>query len=190
MTCHYFYSVFVRSIRDRTLDAAIELLGTKGLRALTHRRIDELAQVPLGTTSNYFRTRAALLTGVADAILERELQGVGAAFSPTSTEEFLDAMVALMHRTTHDQRTLTTARLVLFLEASHEPALRESLWRGRAALAASMESVLRDLGARDPVSAAGAVMACCEGQILHCIGRHDEADVRPALTLVVRAALA
>lgn len=70
------------SLRDRTLDAAIRLLETQGLRALTHRRIDEKAQLPPGSTSNYFRTRDALLTGVADAILERELAGVGAAFAP------------------------------------------------------------------------------------------------------------
>jgi DNA-binding transcriptional regulator YbjK len=178
------------SLRDRTLDAAIELLGTQGLRALTHRRIDQRAQLPPGSTSNYFRTRDALLTGVADAILERELAGVGAAFAPRTAEEFLDALVALIDRTTRDQRTLTTARLVLFMEASHDPALREALWRGRAVIAASLETVLRGLGARDPQAAAGALMACSEGLILHRIARHDDTDVRPVLDLVVRATLA
>ena len=187
--CHYRYSAYVTQ-RERALDAAISLLGTEGLRALTHRRIDQKAQLPPGSTSNYFRTRDALLTGVADSILERELTGAGPAFAPSNAEEFLDGLVALIVRTTGDQRTLTTARLVLFMEASHHPVLRDALWRGRAAIAAALEPVLRSLGASDPHSAAAALMACSEGLILHRIARHDDSDIRPVLELVVAAALA
>lgn len=178
------------SLRDRTLDAAIELLGTQGLRALTHRRIDQRAQLPPGSTSNYFRTRDALLTGVADAILERELAGAGPAFAPRTAEEFLDALVALIDRTTRDQRTLTTARLVLFMEASHNPALGETLGQGRATLETALRQVLHDLGVSDTVAPARAIMACAEGLILHRIARRDDSDIRPVLDLVVRAALA
>lgn len=178
------------SIRDRSLDAAIDLLGTHGLKALTHRRIDQKAQLPPGSTSNYFRTRDALLTGVADAIVEREMAGAGATFAPTSVDEFLDALAALFEHITRGQRTVTTARLILFMEASHDPVLREALWRGRAMIATALEPALRGLGARDPHTAAGAVMACSEGLILHRIARHDESDIRPILDLVVRAALA
>jgi DNA-binding transcriptional regulator YbjK len=180
----------VTSLRDRALDAAIELLGTQGLKALTHRRIDQKAHLPPGSTSNYFRTRDALLTGVVDAIVEREMAGARAAFAPGSADEFLDALVALFDHITRDQRTVTTARLVLFMEASHDPALREALWRGRALIATALESALAGLGARDPHNAAGAIMACSEGLILHRIARHDATDVRPILDLVTRAALA
>jgi hypothetical protein len=76
------------------------------------------------------------------------------------------------------------------MEASHNPALREALWRGRAVIAASLEAVLRGFGARDPQAAAGALMACSEGLILHRTARHDDTDVRPVLDLVVRATLA
>ena len=177
------------SLRDRALDAAIELLGTQGLKALTHRRIDQKANLPPGSTSNYFRTRGALLAGVADAILDREISSAGAAFSPGSADEFLDALVALFDRITVDQRTVTTARLVLFIEGSHDPALREALWRGRARIAGALEPVLQALGARDPHTSAGAIMACSEGLILHRIARHDDTDARPVLDLVIRAAL-
>lgn len=180
----------MRSLRDRALDAAIELLGTQGLKGLTHRRIDQKAQLPPGSTSNYFRTRDALLTGVADAIVEREMAGARGAFAPSSADEFLDALVALVDHITRDQRTVTTARLVLFMEASHDPALREALWRGRGMIASALEAALSGLGARDPHTAAAAVMACSEGLILHRIARHDDTDVRPILDLVVRAALA
>lgn len=178
------------TLRDRAMEAAIELLGTQGLKALTHRRIDQKAGLPPGSTSNYFRTREALRGGVADAIVETEMAGAGAAFAPTSAGEFLDALVGLVdHVTTGDQRTVTAARLVLFMEGSHDPALREALWRGRARFAAALEPVLRGLGARDPEVAAGAIMACSEGVILHRIARNDDTDARPILELVVGAAL-
>lgn len=177
------------SLRDRAVDAAVELLGTQGLKSLTHRRIDQKAHLPAGSTSNYFRTRHALLAGVADAIVQREMVGARPAFTPKTTGEFLDELVALLDRTTRDQRILTTARLVLFMEASHDPTLREALWRGRATIAAALEPVLLTLGARDPKTAAGTLMACAEGLILHRIARDDDTDVRPILDLALRAAL-
>jgi DNA-binding transcriptional regulator YbjK len=187
--CHYTYSDPVTALRARVLDAAIELLGTQGLKALTHRRIDEQAGLPAGSTSNYFRTRDALLAGVADAVLEREVAGMGAAFAPRSAAELVDGLVALLERTTGDQRTLTSARLVLFMEAGHDPALRETLGQGRAILEEALRRVFHDLGAGDAVASARAVMACAEGLILHRIARHDDSDIRPVLDLVVRAAV-
>lgn len=178
------------ALRARVLDAAIELLGTQGLKALTHRRIDEKAGLPPGSTSNYYRTRDGLLRGAAEAILERELAGMQATFAPRSAEELLVALVALMDRTTVDQRTLTSARLVLFMEASHNPALGETLGQGRTTLETALRQVLHDLGVSDTVTPARAIMACAEGLILHRIARRDDSDIRPVLDLVVRAALA
>ena len=59
----------------RVLEAAVEPLGTEGLRALTHASVDEQAGLPRGSTSNYFRTRAQLVAGVGNWITERELAG-------------------------------------------------------------------------------------------------------------------
>ncbi len=160
------------STRARALNAAIDLLGTGGLRALTHARVDERAGLPRGSTSNYFRTRAALLTGVIDWMVEREMPDVGAAVIPT-----------------HSNRTLTTARLVLFMEASHDATLREALSRGRAAMESSIVPALARLGAHDPQTAAAAIAACFEGLILHRIARHDDTDPRPIFDLLVRAIL-
>ena len=174
--------------RTTALDAAIDLVGTEGLRSLTHARVDERAGLPKGTTSNYFRTRAALLSGTVDAIVEREMAEVG-VLAPTSAEDLVDALCGLIDYTTVANRTVTAARLVLFLEASHDPTLREALARGRAAMEASAVSAFHRLGARDPQTAATAVMACAEGLILHRIARHDTTDPRPTFELVVRAAL-
>ena len=38
--------------KERSLEAAVALLGEEGIRALTHARIDARAELPAGSTSN------------------------------------------------------------------------------------------------------------------------------------------
>lgn len=58
--------------RRRALtDAGLTLLATEGARGLTHRAVDAVADVPPGTTSNYFRSRDDLLQGLVGRIGER-----------------------------------------------------------------------------------------------------------------------
>ena len=178
------------AIKTRVVEAAVDLVGTKGLRALTHARVDERAGLPKGTTSNYFRSRQALLSGVVDGIVDHELPSVGVAFSPSTPDELVGALCALFEYLITVDRTVTTARLVLFMEASHNEALREALSRGRAAMEALGVVALARLGAREPHTAGIAIAACFEGLLLHQIARHDSTDPRPTFELVVRAALA
>lgn len=64
--------------RSALADAGIAVLAREGSRGLTHRAIDEEADVPQGTTSNYFRSRDALIAGLFDRI--------GARLAPTPEE--------------------------------------------------------------------------------------------------------
>lgn len=175
--------------RDRVLAAAIELLGTQGLRALTHARIDQAAGLPKGSTSNVFRTRAALLAGSVEAILEGERSAVDEGFGPTTEAELVEGLAHLLDVITGRGRVPTTARLVLFMEGSHDEGVREALSAGRAQLLEMTRPQLARLGAPDPQAAAEAVAACLEGLILHRIGRHDASDARPVIATVVRGAL-
>lgn len=176
--------------KARALDAAIELLGTEGLRSLTHARVDERADLPKGSTSNYFRTRQALVSGVVARIVELEEAEIGATFAPPgSAAELVDGVCALFDHLTRRNRTQTTARLVLFMEASHDAELREVLSRARTGMARSVVATMAALGARDPEVAAAAVVACFEGLLLHRVARHDDTDPRPVLDQVVRGVL-
>src|SRR6478609_4318410 len=58
--------------RTLLLDAALELVGTQGMRGLTHRAVDAAAELPAGSTSNYFRTREALVLGIVERFIVRE----------------------------------------------------------------------------------------------------------------------
>ena len=73
--------------RTDLLDAALELVGTQGMRGLTHRAVDTAAGVPPGSTSNYFRTREALVLGIVERYIVREREmatGPGGDVPPTA----------------------------------------------------------------------------------------------------------
>jgi DNA-binding transcriptional regulator YbjK len=175
--------------RARALAAAIDLVGTAGVRALTHARVDERAGLPRGSTSNWFRTRAALLAGVADELAARDLAGLAGAPEPRTADELVDVLSAWYAHATGPDLVATTARLAVFLEASHDPDLRVRATRGRAALAGWAVPVLARLGAADPEAAFAVVAAASEGLLLHAVARRDPADPRPTLASAVRGAL-
>ncbi len=173
------------------LEAAVELLGTQGLRALTHARADEAAGVPRGSASNYFRTRAALLAGVVEWIVREEIAGLDAGQEapgalPSTVEGLVELLAGTVERLTGPFRVRTTARYILFLEGTHDDDVRRPLLAGRAGFRAFAEAALAALGAADPALAATAVMALGEGLIMHRLAVDPDADVRGAIDAAVR----
>jgi hypothetical protein len=70
----------------RAADAAIAVLAEHGARGLTHRAVDRAAGLPPGTTSNYARTRGALLRLTLARIAELDAaEGAAGADGPAGT---------------------------------------------------------------------------------------------------------
>ncbi|MGW8552702.1 TetR/AcrR family transcriptional regulator [Streptomyces tubercidicus] len=120
--------------RDQVLDAGIQVLGSEGARRLTYQAVDTAAGVPSGTTSNYFRNRAALIDGIVDhlQVLERrDWENFAAAAAPADAGELADAVTRFLQYATGPERARTAARFALYLEATARPELRPALTRGR-----------------------------------------------------------
>lgn len=176
--------------RQRALDAAIELVGTEGLRSLTHARVDERAGLPKGSTSNYFRTREALTVGVVEWMAQREQVELAPPVAPGSADELVTMLGGAIAFATGPNRTLTVARLALFGEAGHNPRIRAAVSNGHELLKGWIAGILASLGAPAPAVGAAALAACCEGFILHRVSRGDDTDPTPALALLVQTILA
>lgn len=176
--------------RERSLRAAVELLGNGGMRALTHGRVDAAADLPKGSTSNHFRTRAALLDGVLTWMLEQQLTEVGTALEVHTVDELVNALTDLFAHMTGPARTVTRARMVLIVEAAHDPGLRAALAFGRRTMIDALLPAFERLGAPDPQLAGQTLAACMQGLFLQELGGIDELDPRPVLDLVVRAVVA
>ena len=177
------------SNRDRALAAAVDLLGTEGLRGLTHARVDDRADLPKGSASNYFRSRAALLDGVVDWMVRQETPQVEATFRPESPEELIDQLCALYEFMTGPNAVTVTARMVLWVEAATNPRVREALLRGRASMASMLIPALAGLGVRDPLAVSDTLGACVQGLFLQQFARGEAIDPRPLLEIIVRGAL-
>lgn len=175
--------------RDRVLEAAVDLLATEGIRSLTHLRIDERAGLPKGSTSNVFRTRDALLAGVARQMAATELPAVSSGFTAATADELVDRLVELFAFFIGPNRAMTAARLALFVEAGHDDAVRAALVEGRATIEAPIAPAFAALGADDPAFATQLIAICFEGLFLQVLGRRAEIDPRPIIAVAVRAGL-
>lgn len=173
----------------RALDAAVELLGEKGVRALTHARVDARAGLPPGSTSNWFRTRRALLAGVVDWVAERERADFHPDALPrmTGLEAFVAGLSAMLELQTGPFAARTRARYALFLELAGDPELGAPLRRQRREFERWTEHLVTDAGIPDPPSATRAVMALADGLLLHRLTVDPTLDVRPTLERAVRA---
>ncbi|BCI92859.1 hypothetical protein NIIDMKKI_80650 [Mycobacterium kansasii] len=116
--------------RGQILDTAIGILADVGVGGLTHRHVDERASLPAGTTSNYFRTRQALLEATAARTVDlhwRRVEALRAAIGPL-TPDGVKALLTRMLAEPDDQaRRYTLARFELFMEGTRRPELQPFL---------------------------------------------------------------
>ena len=111
------------SARERLLDAAVRLVGSDGVRALTHGRVDTEAGLPPGSTSNHFRTRAALVAGVIEWIAKGERRDGGDPEAIRTPEDLTRMLVHLIEVQSGPLATRTRARYALFLDAVDQDAI-------------------------------------------------------------------
>lgn len=177
--------------RDRALDAALELVGEQGIRALTHARVDERANLPKGSTSNWFRTRDALLAGTVTWLAERERADFVATELPEidSPEQFIDALSGMIEIETGPFTWRTRARFTLFLEGAGNPGLLAPLLTQRAYFVEWAIGLLQRIGAHNPDEAARTLMATADGLVLHRVTVDPEAAIRPIIGRAVSACL-
>ncbi|MET0788204.1 MAG: TetR family transcriptional regulator [Cellulomonas sp.] len=171
--------------KERALDAAVELLGAEGVRALSHARVDARAGLPAGSTSNWFRTRRALLAGIVDWMAERE-RADGPPLAP-DPDALVGGLCAMLELQAGPFAARTRARYALFLELASDPELGAPLRRQRHEFERWTEQLVTAAGIPDPVPAARALMALCDGLLLHRLTVDPALDIRPAVERAVRA---
>ena len=168
------------------LDAAIQVLGDRGLRALTHRAVDAGAGVPTGSTTNYFSTREALLAAIVERFAERERQNfedLAVTVVPTSPAELGRAWGAFVRDSVGPNRALTLSRYVLLVESANNPALREQMAVTGARVSAWIANWLRVIGSRDPDHHVHVLGNYITGLVLHQLAIPDP-DFDPTDTIV------
>jgi AcrR family transcriptional regulator len=149
-------------------DAGIAVLADHGGRGLTHRAVDQAAGLPPGTTSNYARTREALLTLTLARIAELDLAEGAAGVAGSGLADGVAQMVHLwIIEPGRRQRFL--ARLELAFEATRRPELRaayDEMGRGFRTEAARLLAVA---GSAHPERDAWTLIAWVEGTAFYAL---------------------
>lgn len=137
-----------KTIRQRVLDAALDIVEEQGVKALTQPRVAKTAGLRQSHITYYFPRKADLFIALLEASHERaSMRGEGA----TDGEGFEGAMRFLKRLMFDPDRMRFFLRVIL--EAGQEPELRAILSRHAAALA---KRVATQCGrpADDPAAAA------------------------------------
>lgn len=174
---------------DAVADAAIEVLADQGLRGLTHRAVDNAAGLPIGSTSNQARTRAALLelTLVRLAAVEADEYTLPFehptaqpdASGGTPAENLIDVVTHAVVTSLTTGRRFALARFELALEATRRSELRKLYSRLGRTFQLAMVDLLAQAGSRAPAADAHMLMSACEGILFYRLvgsGSTHEAD--------------
>lgn len=179
--------------RTVLLDGAITVLGERGVRALTHRAADAEAGFPIGSASNHFRTRDALLDAVVVRIAERE-QGTWEQLArqgaPRTPDDLAAMLAELAREATTTHRTLVLARYALLVEAGCHESRRRQLRATGARVSGWFMECLSELGSTDAGLDGHLIMNYWTGLVLHELAMPAGSfEPHEPLTALLRAVL-
>ncbi|MCX4824814.1 TetR family transcriptional regulator [Streptomyces sp. NBC_01142] len=161
-------------------DAALTLLAERGMRGLTHRAVDEAAGLPQGSTSNYARTRQALLEAAVRRQAEREASVLTPHEMPVPNggmDGLVDALALALHRYLTHHRELLISRYELALEATRRPELRAFYDATGSQFRGPLNALMAAAGSPEPERHALSLVAWCEGLMFSCAAGSYHASV-------------
>ncbi|MFI9406065.1 TetR/AcrR family transcriptional regulator [Nocardia sp. NPDC052316] len=174
--------------RALIVDAAIELIATQGIRALTHRRIDAALGLPAGSASYYFRTKRALIEAIVDRITARSRADFSAAqlapAEPLDPDTTARGIASWLDRLLDARRNHLIARHTLILELLSDPDLHARLARSLFSTERARE-LFHAMGCVDPSTTAADFVALIEGAVFDRFAG-SRADLAPGTPESVR----
>ncbi|MFF1560063.1 TetR/AcrR family transcriptional regulator [Streptomyces sp. NPDC058279] len=163
--------------RQRIIDAAIRVVGAKGIAGLSHRSVAAEADVPLGSTTYHFATLDELLV----AALRQTNEGFAAALSELGDGDLAGALARRLGEFLTADRAGAELEYELYLAALRKPALRP-------VAAEWCDAVVAALAERVDAATARAVSAVLDGislQVLLTEAEYDEPYARGLLARVL-----
>lgn len=164
--------------RKRLLEATFEIIGKEGIDAVSHRRVAELAGVPLGSTTYYFSSREQMLTEALDHCARVEIDKLGSELSSLSEAagdrvELGRALTAFVMEQLGEDQWRTMGQYALLHEAARRPELRSIVGSWTESLCAVIEGALTDIGSSSPALDATMLLAMLDGILLGAMADPD-----------------
>ncbi|MFZ0382443.1 MAG: hypothetical protein WCD11_26340 [Solirubrobacteraceae bacterium] len=172
--------------REALLDAVLRIVAEVGVDAVTHRRVAEVAGLPLASTTYWFESKEHLLTAALERAADRDIERLRALLgdAPEPGADPLDLVVEAILDPTDDSiqasRGWLLATFALLLEAARRPALREVRDRWTDAYLELLPPLLAAAGSRSPRSDTQLLLAAADGLLLEQLASGDESEAPPS----------
>lgn len=172
--------------RTQIAEAGIQILASRGVRALTHRAIDDALELATGSTSYYARTRRDLIVLIVDQLAARTSDDLVAQQIPKApTPQTLASMLVAALDATMERSADHRARLVLLLECRNDPELHTSLATRpevRRSIVEVATTLLARLGVDEPNAYAADLAGLLDGLLMQRIIRTAPIDEKRVIT--------
>jgi DNA-binding transcriptional regulator YbjK len=182
--------------REALLEAVLRIVGEIGPDAVTHRRVAEVAELPLASTTYWFDSKEHLLTAALELAAERDTARLLAYTSALSddAQDPLDVAVAAivepLDSGSQASRRSLTATYALLLEAARRPALREVSQRWTEVYLLTLGQLLQRAGSGRPREDAELLLGAADGLLIEQLGTGGTSDLRPPLRRLAAALVA
>ncbi|MFJ1893906.1 TetR/AcrR family transcriptional regulator [Streptomyces sp. NPDC093108] len=167
--------------RDRIIDAAIRVVGARGIAGLSHRSVAAEADVPLGSTTYHFASLDELLTAALRRSNENFAEVMRESEALTDPEaDLAEELAGLLGEYFSGGRGRAELEYELYLAALRRPALRP-------VAAEWTDSTAELLSRRTDPATARALIALMDGiclQVLLTGGVYEEAYAREMLARI------
>jgi len=179
--------------REALLDAVLRVVAEAGVDAVTHRRVAEVAGLPLASTTYWFDSKEHLLTAALQRAADRDIERLRAVLGETPEHEpdplglAVGAILGPGAESSQASRGWLLATYALVLEAARRPALREVTMGWTNAYLEALPPLLAAAGSRHPRSDAELLLAAADGLLVDQLASDDAADLAPRLRRLAEA---
>lgn len=183
--------------RERLLEVTIELIAREGVDAVTHRRVAQLAKVPLGSTSYYFSSREEMQVQALETFGRQEIASLRARLTDLplrrpSGRRYVDELLEFLAPQLGEEHWRTVAQYALLCEAARRPELAPVVREWNQEWWTVLEEVFAGLKAPNPALEARMLLAMLDGFLLEQLAAPDPDFVatvlKPALRRVLQRA--
>jgi len=182
--------------RDALLDAVVRIVAEVGADAVTHRRVAEVAGLPLASTTYWFESKEHLLTAALERAAERDIERLHDFLGdpPGDIEDPLtlavDAILGSAEERNQSNRGSLLAIYALMLEAARRPALRAVNRRWTEAYLDALARLLALAGSGDPRGDAAILLAAGDGLLVEQLTSGDAGEAASQLRRLAGALVA
>ena len=178
--------------REALLEAVLKIVAEVGPDAVTHRRVAEVAGLPLASTTYWFDSKEHLLTAALELAAERDtarLLEYGAEMEQSDADP-LHAVVGAITECddgTQANRGSLIATFALLLEAARRPALQQIAQRWTEVYLLTLSRLLERAGSRNARADAELLLGATDGLLLEQLAQGTVEDLSPRLRRLAAA---